>query len=109
MAILKAMKPFHIQLSACLVTALLLSLSACERETYTSWNCENTAGDKLPMVLKKAQMQLQSKQLNYCGSLGDKSYFDSNCPAEIEKSQVTFIPSTGVLLDQDNQLHCKAL
>jgi len=109
MAILKAMKPFNIQLSACLVTASLLTLSACERETYTSWNCRNTAGDKLPMVLKKAQMQFQGKQLNYCGSLGEKSYFDGNCPAAIEKAKVTFIPSTGALLDQENELHCEVL
>ena len=109
MTILKAMKPINLRLSICLVTASLLGLSGCERETYTSWSCKNTAGDRLPMVLKKAQMQFQGKQLNYCGSLGEKSYFDSNCPAAIEKAKVTFIPSTGVLLDQENALHCEAL
>ena len=109
MAILKAMKPFNIQLSASLAMALLLTLSACERETYTSWSCKNGTGDKLPMVLKKAQMQFQGKQLNYCGSLGEKSYFDGNCPAAIEKAKVTFIPSTGALLDQENELHCEVL
>ena len=54
-------------------------------------------------------MQLQGKQLNYCGSLGEKSYFDGNCPASIEKAKVTFIPSTGVLLDQENELQCEGL
>ena len=103
------MKLFNTQLSVYLLTASLLTLSACERETYTSWNCKNSAGDKLLMVLKKAQMQLQGKQLNYCGSLGEKSYFDGNCPASIEKAKVTFIPSTGVLLDQENELQCEGL
>jgi len=109
MTILKAMKIINFQLIFYLVMTLLLCLSACERETYSSWNCENTANNKLPMVLKKAQMQLQGNWLNYCGSLGEKTYFDSNCPATIEKSKVTFIPSSGALLDQERELHCKVL
>ena len=109
MTILKAMKLLNLQLSVYMVTALLLCLSACEREIYTSWNCGNTAGDKLPMVLKNAQMQLQGNSLNYCGSLGEKTYFDSNCPVAIEKSKITFIPSSGALLDQGRDLHCKVL
>jgi hypothetical protein len=109
MTILKAMKLLNFKLSIYLVTALLLCLSACEREIYTSWNCDNSEGDKLPMILKNAQMQLQGSWLNYCGSLGEKTYFDSTCPAAIEKSKITFIPSSGTLLDQEKRLHCKVL
>jgi hypothetical protein len=92
-----------------LLIALPLSISACGRETYTSWNCQGDTGNKILMVLRKAQMNLQGTSLNYCGSLGEKSYFDSSCPAVIEQSRVTFIPNTGVLLDQQQVFHCEAI
>ena len=103
------MKPKNRGLSALLLAISLVSLSACEREAYTSWNCKNNAGEKKSMVLKKAQMQFQGGLFNYCGSLGEKSYFDSNCPPLIQKAKITFIPSTGALLHQEQELHCEAL
>ena len=103
------MRPIYLQPSICLLVTSIIALCACERETYTSWNCKNAVTEKIPMVLNKAQMQFQGNQLHFCGSLGEKSYFDSNCPAAIEKAKITFIPSTGVLLDQGRELYCEAL
>jgi len=103
------MKSTYHQLSICLIATLLIPLSACERETYTSWNCRNLSGDKQSMILKKAQMQFAEGQLNYCGSLGEKSYFDTSCPALIQDAQAVFIPSTGVLVDRAKEFQCEAL
>ena len=61
------------------------------------------------MILKKAQMQFQDLELNYCGSLGPSSYFDLQCPAQIQTSGMTFIPSSGAMLYQGKQFECDAL
>ena len=103
------MKSTYRRLSIYLLAILLTPLSACERETYTSWNCKNSSGEKQAMVLKKAQMQFAGGQLNYCGSLGEKSYFDASCPALIQDAQIVFVPSTGHLLDRTKALQCEAL
>lgn len=61
------------------------------------------------MVLKKAQMQFQDLQIDYCGSLGERSYFAQKCPANIQESSYTFTPSTGALLGNGLQYQCSAL
>jgi hypothetical protein len=71
-------------------TAMLLSLIACERETYTSWNCQSSSETKIPMVLRRAQMEFQGLELKYCGSLGDQSYFDQTCTKQTEQSNTVF-------------------
>jgi len=88
---------------------LSLGLIACERETYTTWSCIDSAGIKYPMVLKKAQMQFQDRQFDYCGSLGPVSYFDVKCPAQIQSSSKSFIPSSGQLISNANEFQCNAL
>ena len=98
---------FPVRCLACIL--LLLSLCACERETYTSWSCNSQAETKIPMVLRKAQMELQGNTFDYCGSLGNQSYFDQKCPAQINQSNVTFTPSTGLLVKKDQTLQCAAL
>ena len=90
-------------------TAMLLSLIACERETYTSWNCQSSSETKIPMVLRKAQMEFQGLELKYCGSLGDQSYFDQTCAKQTEQSNTVFSPKTGVLLQQGKAYQCVAL
>ena len=99
------MTPFR--LLACIY--ILLGLCACERDNYTSWTCNSLTETKIPMVLRKAQMELKGDTLDYCGSLGNQSYFDQKCPAEILQSSVTFTPSSGLLLNQGQELQCKAL
>jgi hypothetical protein len=54
-------------------------------------------------------MQFQDLRLDYCGSLGDRSYFAQKCPANIQESTYTFTPSTGVLLGNAQQYQCSAL
>jgi hypothetical protein len=88
---------------------LCLALSACEQNTYTTWACKNRVGDQLTMILKKAQMQFQDQALDYCGSLGIRSYFDLPCPALIQDASATFIPSTGALLVNDTTFQCDVL
>lgn len=88
---------------------IFLGLCACERETYTSWNCNSATETKIPMVLRKAQMELQGNTFDYCGSLGNQSYFDQKCSAQTNQSSITFTPSTGLLLNKDQELQCLAL
>jgi hypothetical protein len=101
----QAFSPFR--LLAC--TLIFLGLCACERETYTSWSCNSQTETKVPMVLRKAQMEIQGNTFDYCGSLGNQSYFDHKCSAQTNQSSITFTPSTGLLLNKDQELHCAAL
>jgi hypothetical protein len=93
--------------SFCFLTPLIIM--GCERETYTTWSCIDGAGSKSPMVLKKAQMQLQDRQYDYCGSLGPQSYFDVKCPAQIQGSNFSFTPDSGKLISSANEFQCNAL
>jgi len=100
----------HLPLNRLIIlTITLLCLSACERETYTSWTCNSMTEMKVPMVLRKAQMEFKSLKLNYCGSLGNQSYFDQQCPGLTQASTYTFTPSTGVLIGQEQDYQCSAL
>jgi hypothetical protein len=87
----------------------LLGLGGCERETYTSWSCNSATETKIPMVLRKARMEFKGLKFDYCGSLGNQSYFDEQCPPVTQKSRVIFTPSSGTLLLQDQQFQCTAL
>ncbi|MBU3591956.1 hypothetical protein ICN11_07995 [Polynucleobacter sp. 78F-HAINBA] len=93
------------------ITLVILSigLMACERETYTTWSCVDSSGSKSTMVLKKAQMQFQDWQYNYCGSLGPVSYFDLKCPAQTKDSIYSFTPDSGKLISSTNEFQCNAL
>jgi hypothetical protein len=95
------------RLLACLF--VLLGLSACERGTYTSWNCNTANETKIPMVLRKAKMEFKGGQLDYCGSLGNQSYFDQKCSAQTKESATIFTPSSGLLLSQGQEYQCTAL
>jgi len=61
------------------------------------------------MVLRKAQMEFKGDSLDYCGSLGNQSYFDQKCPAETKDSNTVFAPSSGLLLHKGQELQCIAL
>jgi hypothetical protein len=88
---------------------LALGLSACGRETYTTWSCTDSAGIKSYLILKKAQMQFQDRQYDYCGSLGPLSYFDLKCPAQIQDSSNIFTTSSGKLISNTNEFQCNEL
>ena len=92
-----------------ILTLSLLGLIACERETYTSWNCHSPAELKVSMVLRKARMELKDLKLDYCGSLGNQSYFDQKCPPLIQDSAYIFTPSSGRLGSKDQEYQCSAL
>jgi hypothetical protein len=61
------------------------------------------------MVLKKAQMQFQDREYDYCGSLGLLSYFDIKCPAQIQDASNVFAPSSGKLISNTQEFQCNAL
>ena len=61
------------------------------------------------MVLRKAQMEFKGHNLDYCGSLGNQSYFDLKCPAQITQSSVTFTPTSGLLLSHGQEYQCSVL
>jgi hypothetical protein len=52
---------------------------------------------------------LKDLKLDYCGSLGNQSYFDQKCPALTQESAYTFTPSSGVLMSKDQNYLCTAL
>ena len=93
------------------ITLVILSIGliACERETYTTWSCVDSSRSKSTMVLKKAQMQFQDRQYDYCGSLGPVSYFDLKCPAQTKDSIYSFTPDSGKLISSTNEFQCNAL
>ena len=97
----------HIRLIA--YATILLGLCACERETYTSWSCNTASESKIPMVLRKAKMEFKDHKLDYCGSLGNISYFDQPCPAQTNQANVIFTPSSGLLISNGQEFQCSAL
>jgi hypothetical protein len=108
---LERMSPTKTRSFARLMTCLCLALGllACEREVYTSWNCSSAAEAKIPMVLRKAQMEFKDAKFNYCGSLGSQSYFDIKCPALTEQSNTIFTPASGLLVNAGQEYQCSAL
>jgi hypothetical protein len=88
---------------------LFFGLVGCGRETYTTWTCDDSAGSKSTMILKKAQMLFQDQQYDYCGSLGPQSYFDLKCPAQIQGASKIFTPSSGKLISNTQEFQCNAL
>jgi hypothetical protein len=92
-----------------LLAISLLVLTACERESYTTWSCHSVTEVKATMILRKAVMEFQDLKLDYCGSLGNQSYFDVRCPGVIQESKTTFTPASGTLVNQGQQYQCTAL
>jgi hypothetical protein len=61
------------------------------------------------MILRKAKMEFKGDQLDYCGSLGNQSYFDQKCSAQTQQSATIFTPSSGLLLSKGQEYQCTAL
>ena len=99
--------PYRIHLIGSLL--LVLGLCACEREVYTTWNCSSPAETKITMVLRKAQMEFRGDKFDYCGSLGNQSFFDRQCQVQTNQSSVTFTPSSGLLMSGGSEFQCAAL
>ncbi len=85
------------------------SLLGCERDTYTTWSCQSDEQVKLLMVLRKSQMEFQDSKLNFCGSLGNQSYFDQSCQTQTVRSSAVFTPSTGELVFKGQAFQCTVL
>ena len=88
---------------------IALTLVACGRDTYTTWNCRSQTEPKITMVLNQAEMRFKELKLAYCGSLGKQSYFAQDCLAQIQESRIVFTPSSGLLIDQGQQYECSEL
>jgi hypothetical protein len=101
------MKPFKPQ--ALLMLLASLALLGCDRDNYTTWNCLSSTGSKSTMVTKKAQMQFQDQQFDYCGSLGERSFFSKACPVNIQDSDFAFTPASGALHSNTQDYQCSAL
>ncbi|MEI6611979.1 hypothetical protein [Polynucleobacter sp.] len=101
------MQPSYLHLIA--YAFALVCLCACERDTHTTWSCNSPTEAKVSMVLRKAQMELKDINLDYCGSLGNQSYFDQKCPALTQDSRYEFTPSSGVLKTGSQDYQCAAL
>jgi hypothetical protein len=88
---------------------LSFGLTGCGQDTYTTWSCSDVSGSKTPMVIKKAQMQFQDRQYDYCGSLGPQSYFDLKCSVQIQDASNVFTTSSGKLISNSKEFQCNAL
>lgn len=102
----------HVSRGAAQTLVVMLSccaLLACGRDSYTTWNCLSSAGVKIKMVTKKAQMQFQDRQFDYCGSLGERSFFSKTCPANIQDADFIFTPVSGLLHGNSQDYQCTAL
>ncbi|MBU3620807.1 hypothetical protein [Polynucleobacter sp. CS-Odin-A6] len=92
------------------ITCLILScgLIGCGQD-YTTWSCSNSPDSKFTMVLKKAVMQFQDRQYDYCGSLGPQSYFDAKCTVRIQDASHVFTTDSGKLVSNGKEFQCNAL
>ncbi len=103
------MNPSNKVLYIALLLSALSILGGCERDTYTTWNCRSASETKISMVLRKAQMEFQGAKFDFCGSLGNQSYFDQKCPAQTSQSGIVFTPSSGALVMNGQEYQCTAL
>jgi len=102
-------RPFILPIHLLSMVIALIALTGCERDTYSTWNCSSSSETKITMVLKKAQMAFRDLKLDYCGSLGNQSFFDQQCPAQIQKSSHVFTPSIGLMIGNNQEYQCKEL
>jgi hypothetical protein len=54
-------------------------------------------------------MQFQDRQFDYCGSLGERSFFSKACPANIQDADFVFTPASGLLHGNNQDYQCSAL
>ena len=105
------MKIIHQIRLFCLLSLILL-ISACDRQVYTTWECKGIFPDKqkFSFILDGSSMNFQGdRRLKFCGSLGNSSFFDEVCPAQIEKSKVVFISKKGDFIEDLKAYRCSAL
>jgi len=91
---------------ACFI--MTTGLTGCGQD-YTTFSCSNGPDTKLPMVIKKAEMVFQDRQYDYCGSLGQQSYFNVKCTIQIQDASHIFTASTGKLISNGKEFQCNAL
>jgi len=94
----------------CLIN-LFLFFSGCSRQDYTTWECRGVYPEtkKFSFILDGSSMQFENRQLKFCGSLGNSSFFDEICPGQIESSKVIFISKKGDFIENSNAYRCSPL
>jgi hypothetical protein len=105
------MKIIHQIRLVCLLSIILV-MTACDRQVYTTWECSGVFPDKqkFSFILDGSSMKIkENRELKFCGSLGNSSFFDEVCPAQIEKSKVVFIPKKGDFIEDMHAYRCFAL
>jgi hypothetical protein len=93
------------------ILILLNLVAACDRRDYVTWKCQSLEQNdsSFTMILDGANLNMNSKKFLYCGSLGDYSYFDENCPNDINESKINFEQKLGILVISQKKYQCKAL
>lgn len=91
--------------------SLFLFISGCSRHDYTTWECRGVFPEtkKFSFILDGSNMQFDNRQLKFCGSLGNSSFFDEMCPEKIESSKVVFISKKGDFIEDLHAYRCSAL
>ena len=94
----------------CLFNLILLMIG-CDRHDYTTWECRGVYPEtkKFSFVLDGSMMKFENRQLKFCGSMGNSSFFDDLCPAQIESSKVVFISKKGDFIENLHAYRCSAL
>ena len=87
------------------ILILLNLVTACDRRDYVTWKCQSPEGNDggFSMILDGANLNMNSKNFLYCGSLGPF------CPSDIKESKINFEQKLGILVISQKKYQCKAL
>jgi len=61
------------------------------------------------MILDGSNLKIDQTQYRYCGSLGPISYFNQECPPNIDRSEFVFEQKLGILMIKGVRYQCNAL
>ena len=91
-----------------IVTIFILG---CDRQDYVTWKCQPSLPTEksFSMIVLGAKLSIAKDSYLYCGSLGTYSYFDMNCPASTNQSNIAFEQKSGILIIKQKKFQCSAL
>ena len=83
----------------------------CDRQDYVTWKCQPSLPSEksFSMIVHGAKLSIASDAYLYCGSLGPNSYFDMNCPASTNQSNIAFEQKSGILIIEHKKYQFSAL
>jgi hypothetical protein len=88
-----------------------ICIFGCDRQDYVTWKCQPSLSSEksFSMITLGAKLSIASDSYLYCVSLGPYSYFDMNCPASTNQSNIAFEQKSGILIIKQKKYQCSAL